>query len=109
MAPVSPRAKSTYVCPSTSVTRAPRPASASGKPPAQLAIHVIGTPVNRWVGPGELGPGPGVPLEVGGALDLEPCGQSVPCPWGSLRVGGAGVPAATHCAQWDPGGRRPAG
>src|SRR5664279_720834 len=48
MAPVSPRAKSTYSRPSTSVTRAPLArARARGNPPAQFAIQVMGTPVNR--------------------------------------------------------------
>jgi len=43
MAPVSPSAKSTR-CAVDVGDRAPRaPASASGKLPAQLAIHVIGT------------------------------------------------------------------
>ena len=50
MAPVSPRQKSTSSWPSMVVTRAPDARSRnSGKPPAVLAIHVIGTPPNRWV------------------------------------------------------------
>ena len=48
MAPVSPRAKSTYVWPSRSLTRAPRARSRySGKPPDHLTIQVIGTPPNN--------------------------------------------------------------
>ena len=45
IAPVSPRQRSTYSCPSTSTTRAPfASARKSGYGPAQRIIHVIGTP-----------------------------------------------------------------
>jgi hypothetical protein len=48
IAPVSPSAKSTYSCPSMSVTRLPRaPLRYSGKCPAALFIQVIGTPPKR--------------------------------------------------------------
>ena len=48
IAPVSPRQKSTYWMPSTSVMRLPCACSAcSGNPPGHLAIHVIGTPPSR--------------------------------------------------------------
>ena len=49
IAPVSPRQKSTYSCPSMSVIRAPRARSTwTGNPPAVLFIQVIGTRPNRW-------------------------------------------------------------
>ena len=45
IAPVSPRQRSTYVWPSTSVIRAPlASAPNTGKPPAQRIIQGIGTP-----------------------------------------------------------------
>ena len=47
IAPVSPRQKSTYVCPSTSVSRARGPATNTGKPPGTSRIQFIGTPPSR--------------------------------------------------------------
>ena len=45
IAPVSPRQKSTYSWPSTSVKRAPSASAANtGKPPGQRVIQCIGTP-----------------------------------------------------------------
>ena len=45
IAPVSPRQKSTYSCPSTSRKRAPFASAANtGKPPGQRTIQCIGTP-----------------------------------------------------------------
>ena len=45
IAPVSPRQRSTYSWPSTSTTRAPFASwTKTGKPPAQRAIQLIGTP-----------------------------------------------------------------
>ena len=48
MAPVSPRAKSMYSFPSTSVIRLPRAVlNDSGKPPDHMFIQVIGTRPSR--------------------------------------------------------------
>src|SRR5919201_1021539 len=48
IAPVSPRQKSTYSCPSTSRKRAPEASAAkTGNPPAQRTIQCIGTPPSR--------------------------------------------------------------
>ena len=50
IAPVSPRAKSTYSMPSTSTTRAPwASAKKIGNEPGQRVIHAMGTPVSRFL------------------------------------------------------------